>query len=111
VLLFLLARSLQRRGRAEEAAIELGRFDEIKRAEAHIAQGLELSRLGRGEDAISELRLAVEADPQHARALYLLGRELLREKKTPEAAPILDRVLVLRPDAAGEVRRLLDSFR
>ena len=108
---YLLARSLQRHGRAGEAALELRRFDGIKRADAHLTQGLDLSRLGRREEAIAELRLAVEAHPEHARALYLLGRELLRAKKTSEAAPIFDRVLALRPDAASEVERLLDSFR
>ena len=87
------------------------RFEEIKRVETHLAQGLDLSRLGRSEEAIAELRLAVAANPENARALFLLGRELLRAKKTSEAAPIFDRVLALRPDAASEVDRLLDSFR
>ena len=108
---YLLARSLQRRGRTEEAAFELRRFDGIKRVEAHLAQGLDLSRLGRHEEAIAELELAVEANPENARALFLLGRELLRAKKTSEAAPIFDRVLALRPDATDEVGRLKDSFR
>ncbi|MGH9388442.1 MAG: tetratricopeptide repeat protein [Vicinamibacteria bacterium] len=108
---YLLARSLQRRGRAEQAAFELRRFDGIKRVEAHLAQGLDLSRLGRSEEAIAELRLAVAANPENARALFLLGRELLRANKAVEAAPIFDRVLALRPDAVPEVDRLLDSFR
>jgi len=108
---YLLARSLQRRGRTDEAALELRRFDGIKRAEAHLTQGLDLLRLGRREEAIAELGLAVEASPENARALYFLGRELLRAGRKDEAGPLLDRVLDLRPDAASEVAGLLDSFR
>jgi len=107
---YLLARSLQRRGRTDEAALELRRFDGIKRAEAHLTQGLDLLRLGRREEAIAELGLAVEASPENARALYFLGRELLRAGRKDEAGPLLDRVLALRPDAVSEVERLLDSF-
>ena len=108
---YLLARSLQRRGRGAEAEVELRRFDSIKRAEGHLALGRNLANLGRPEDAISELRLAIDAHPEHARALFLLGRELLRVKKPSEAAPFIERVLALRPDAAAEVDRLVDSFR
>jgi len=107
---YLLARSLQRRGRAEEAALELRRFDEIKRAESRIAQGLDLARVGRREESIAELELAVEGSPENARALFLLGRELLRAGRKDEAGPCFDRVLSLRPDAAPEIARLVDSF-
>jgi len=108
---YLLARSLQRQGRMDEAALELRRFDGIKRAEARLAHGLDLSRLGRREEAIAELALSVAASPENARCLFLLGRELLRAGRKDEAGPLLDRVLALRPDAASEVARLLDSFR
>ncbi len=108
---YLLARTLQRQGRMDEAAMELRRFDGIKRAEAHLTHGLDLARLGRREEAIAELRLAVAANPENARTLYLLGRELLRAGRKDEAGPLLDGVLALRPDAASEVARLLDSFR
>jgi len=108
---YLLARSLQLRGRGSEAEGELRRFDSIKRADGYLALGRNLASLGRGEEAIAELRLAIEAHPEHVRALFLLGRELLRANKTSEAAPIFDRVLALRPDAATEVDRLLESFR
>jgi len=107
---YLLARSLQRRGRTEEAANELQLFDAIKRAEAHLAQGLELARTGRREEAIAELQLAIEAHPEYARALFLLGRELLRADRRTEARAALDRVVTLRPDAAPEIARLLESF-
>jgi len=108
---YLLARSLQRRGRTGEAALELRRFDGIKRAEAHLTQGLDLLRLGRREEAIAEFTLASQAHPDNARVLFLLGRELLRAGRKDEAGPLFDRVLDLRPDAASEVAGLLDSFR
>jgi tetratricopeptide (TPR) repeat protein len=108
---YLLARSLQGRGQAEEAAVELRRFDAIKRSELHLTQGVELSRVGRRDEAIAELELAVEAHPEYARAHYLLGRDLLRAGRPVEARAHLDRVVTLRPDAAHEVARLLDSFR
>jgi tetratricopeptide (TPR) repeat protein len=107
---YLLARLLTRLGRPVEAENELARFDRVKRAEAHIAQGLDLSRLGRREEAIAELNLALEAHPDHARALFQLGRELLRAGRRNEALPLLDRALAIRPDAKAEVDRLLDSF-
>jgi tetratricopeptide (TPR) repeat protein len=107
---YLLARSLMRRGRAGEAEKELARFDRVKRAEAHLAQGLDLSRLGRADEAIAELSLAAEAHPEHARALFHLGRELLRVGRKAEALPLLERALAIRPDARAEVERLLDSF-
>jgi Flp pilus assembly protein TadD len=107
---YLLARSLKRRGREEEAREELRRFDAIKRAESHAAVGRSLANLGRGSEAVAELKLAIEAYPDHARALYLLGRELLRMGRKDEARSVLDRALALRPDAASEVDRLLASF-
>jgi tetratricopeptide (TPR) repeat protein len=107
---YLLARSLQRQGRAGEAAEELRRFDSIKRAGGHLALGRNLANLGRGSEAISELKLAIDAHPEHARALYLLGRELLRAGRKEEAGSILDRAVALRPDASSEVDRLRASF-
>ncbi len=107
---YLLARSLQRGGRGSEAEEELSRFQSLKRAESHVALGRNLAHLGRGEDAIAELRLAIDAYPEHARALYLLGRELLRAGRKDEAGAVLDRALLLRPDASSEVDRLLASF-
>jgi Flp pilus assembly protein TadD len=91
--------------------LELRRFDGIKRAEAHLTQGLDLLRLGRREEAIAEFTLASQAHPDNARVLFLLGRELLRAGRKDEAGPLFDRVLDLRPDAASEVAGLLDSFR
>jgi tetratricopeptide (TPR) repeat protein len=109
---YLLARSLLGRGQKEAADDELALFDRIKRADQHIALGVDLSRIeGRSQAAIAELRRAVEICPQHSRALFLIGRELLRAGKTDEAAPFLDRAVSLRPALASEVDRLRGSIR
>jgi len=107
---YLLAQSHRRSGRAAEAAEELVRFDRTKRADSHLVQGLGLARLGRSEAALVELRLALEANPDDPRALFLLARELLRAGRREDAAPLLARLLALRPDAASEVDRLFGSF-
>ncbi len=108
---YLLARSLQRRGRVDDAARELRRFDQIKRAETRIARGLDLSRVGRRDDAIAELRRAAEESPDSARALFLLGRELVRAGRKDEARACFDRLLSLLPEAAPEIAHLIDSLR
>jgi tetratricopeptide (TPR) repeat protein len=109
---YLLARVLLRRGRNEEAEVELERFRRIKRVDEHLRQGRELARLpGKRDAALSELRLAVEADPEDARALFALGLELLREGKPEEARPWLERAARLQPESRGEIDRMMAAFR
>jgi tetratricopeptide (TPR) repeat protein len=109
---YLLARSLSSRGQKEAAEEELARFDRIKRADPHVALGVELSGIeGRSFDAIAELRRAVEICPEHSRAHFLLGRELIRAGRSGEAAPHLERAVALRPALASEVDRLRGSIR
>jgi Flp pilus assembly protein TadD len=55
--------------------------------------------------------MAVEGSPESGRAQFLLGRELLRAGRKEEARAQFDRLLALRPDAAPEITRLVDSFR
>ncbi len=107
---YLLSRSLQRSGRSAEAEEERRRFESLKRAESHVALGRGLASLGRGGEAIAELKRAIDVYPDDPRALYLLGRELLRAGRKEEARPVLVRAILLRPDAASEVDRLLASF-
>ncbi len=105
---YLLARTLVSEGRNDEADKELRAFDAIKRADEHVSQGRELARIpDRRKEAIAELRLAVDACPAHARALFLLGRELAREGERDEARVFLERALVLRPDARPEIEKVL----
>jgi tetratricopeptide (TPR) repeat protein len=105
---YLLARALLSRGRKEEADAELLRFRAIKRAEEHLASGRELARVpGRRREAIVELRLAAEACPDHARALFLLGKELALDGERGEARAALERALILRPAARPEIEKIL----
>lgn len=109
---YLLARSLLGRGQKDAAEEELRLFDRIKRADQHVALGVDLSRIeGRAEEAIEELRLAVTACPEHSRALFLLGRELIRAGRGEEASSYLERAVALKPALALEVARLRDSMR
>jgi tetratricopeptide (TPR) repeat protein len=108
---YLLARTLQRRGEEDEARRELERFEAVKRAESRLVQSRQLLVLGRREEAMAELAAAVESCPDHARALFLLGRELAREGRGPEAGAIFERLLAIRPDAADEVAPFLPSPR
>jgi Flp pilus assembly protein TadD len=103
---YLLARTLHRRGDEEAARRELERFEAVKRADSALAQARQLLGLGRREDAIAELTAAVESWPDHARALFLLGRELARAGRSAESSKVFDRVLAIRPDAAKEVGRI-----
>jgi cytochrome c-type biogenesis protein CcmH/NrfG len=103
---YLLARTLQKRGEGEGARRELERFEAVKRAESGLVQARQLLALGRRADAMAELTAAVESCPDHARALFLLGRELAREGRRGEASEIFDRLLAIRPDAAEAVARI-----
>lgn len=105
---YLLARVLLFEGRRKDAGEELLRFRSIKRAEEHLALGRDLARVpGRRREAIVELRRAVEVCPDHARARFLLGRELARDGERDEARAMLERALALRPDARPEIEKVL----
>jgi tetratricopeptide (TPR) repeat protein len=108
---YLLARTLQKRGEEDEARRELERFEAVKRAESRLVQSRQLLVLGRRKEAMAELAAAVESCPDHARALFLLGRELARGGRGPEAGAIFERLLAIRPDAADEVAPFLPSPR
>jgi tetratricopeptide (TPR) repeat protein len=105
---YLLARVLLSEGRRAAAEVELRRFRAVKLADEHLAQGRELARIsGRRREAIVELRRAVEACPDHAGALFLLGRELARDGQKDKAKVLLQRALALRPAARREIEGLL----
>jgi tetratricopeptide (TPR) repeat protein len=103
---YLLGRTLQKRGEEEAARGELMRFEAVKRAESSLVHARQLLALGRRKEAIAELTAAVESCPDHARALFHLGRELAAEGLRAEADRILERLLAVRPDAAEQIRRV-----
>lgn len=108
---YLLARGLLRRGKSESAKEELERFRQIKRTESLYRNALLLMvNWGKEEEALADLRAAVEASPDHPAALFLLGRELYRRGRQEEASSYLERSAELRPQAAfDEARRVAGS--
>lgn len=109
---YLLARALVDKKRSDEARLELDEFSKAKRAEERVRLALNLSRsAGNHEQAQVELRGALEVYPDHPRALYFLGLELLRDGRGEEAAELLERCLALRPEARPLVAPLLRRIR
>jgi cytochrome c-type biogenesis protein CcmH/NrfG len=103
---YLLARSLLKRGEKEEGRIELARFERAKRAQEHLKQGVDFIQAGDPERGAAEYRLALEAYPDHPRALYFLARELTRRGDRDAAQPLLARLVELEPGAAPLVEAL-----
>jgi len=109
---YLLARTLMSQGRSEEAGAELALFGKTKQAEEQVRLAFNLNRFaGNKEQAQVELRKALAAYPDHPRALYFLGRELLEDGRESEAAELLKRCLTLRPEARPLVEPLLRRIR
>jgi len=67
-------------------------------AERHYGLALVQVMLGKFLDAVKSLKLAVEADPQHLRALSLLGELHFKLGGYEQAATYLEQVVNLEPD-------------
>lgn len=103
---YLLARSLLKRGKREEGRRELEIFDRAKRAHEHLQQALNFGHAGNRERALFEMRQALEAYPDHSRALYFLARELISGGEHAEAEPLLERLVAVEPKATAIARSL-----
>jgi len=106
---YLLARSLLKRGMKEEGRNELAIFDRSKRAHEHLQQGLNFSHAGNHERAVAEYRLALEAYPDHPRALFFLARELVARGFGEESQSLLTRLVEVEPGAEPLVVSLRQS--
>jgi tetratricopeptide (TPR) repeat protein len=106
---YLLARSLLKRGMKEEGRNQLAIFERAKRAQEHLREGLDFSQAGNHERAVAEYRRALEAYPDHPRALYFLARELVSRSRIDEAQELLWRLLEIEPNAAPLVEALRSS--
>ncbi len=93
---YLLARLLRKDGHGDEAGRELELFRRTKQAAAHVELAANASGAGHHDLAVVELRRALEAYPEHPRALFLLALELARRGEREEAAECLRRVIGLR---------------
>ena len=83
-----------------------------QQAREHYQQGLRLKRAGRHAEAAVHLRAAVEADPQHVEAHWVLGWVLIELKDTDGAAKAFRNVIELAPgtDKAKEAQKALERL-
>ncbi len=107
---YLLARLLRKDGRGDEAGRELELFRRTKQAAAHVELAANASGAGHRDLAVAELRRALEAYPEHPRALFLLALELAHRGEREEAAACLRRVIGLRPETREAVEPILDRL-
>lgn len=80
-------------------------------AAVRLQYGVTLLRLGRTEDGVAQLRLAVELDPGDSRAQHKLGAGLARLGREEEALPFFERAVSLAPDVAEHRWRLGEQHR
>jgi tetratricopeptide (TPR) repeat protein len=91
-----LAAATISRNREYESSLSLARTvaERYPTSVAHHMLGAELSRTGRGDQALTELRLALPGDPK---ASYTLGVELFRQDKLNEAIAAFERFVREQP--------------
>ncbi|HSF20041.1 MAG TPA: tetratricopeptide repeat protein [Vicinamibacteria bacterium] len=105
---YLLGQLMLRDGRHDEATKELELFRRTKKAAEHIELAVNASHHAENRAlAVAELRLALQAYPDHPRALYLLGVELVRLGERMEAVQCLRRLITLSPDTRAAVEPIL----
>jgi tetratricopeptide (TPR) repeat protein len=92
------------------AALLTKTLDGAEEVEAHYKLGLVLSREELYQDAIAELRKAVDKDPKAANAHLLLGGALLQLKKYQEAEAALRRAYVLGQQSMGNAQLMLGQL-
>ena len=73
--------------------------------------GVALLRLGRTEEGVGQLRVAVELDPENPRAHQKLGAGLARLGKDLEALPHLERAAVMAPENPEYQWRVGEQYR
>jgi tetratricopeptide (TPR) repeat protein len=104
---YLLAQSLLRSGRREEAQAVLDTFRRTQRAEKHVESAMDLAAIEQSEAAVRELRAGIDAYPHHPRALYLLARQHAERGESVQAAKLLRRIIDLEPRAKDVLKPLI----
>jgi serine/threonine-protein kinase len=99
ILLHLLGRVLEERGRLPEA-LEYYRAARGVRPQLGVALGLALSKTGRGEEGAAVLRDLIDKQPTNPELYFDLGYVLDEQKKLPEAEAAFCKVIALDPDYA-----------
>jgi tetratricopeptide (TPR) repeat protein len=77
---------------------------------ADIGRGMEKFRARDYAQAESELRAVVEAEPENAEALRVLGLTLVRQGKSGDALPFLEKAASASPDSASVKLALADAY-
>ena len=80
-------------------------------ANAHHWFGLELSWIGRNDEAITHLRRAVELDPLNLKFNDNLGQGLMNARRDDEALAQLNKTIEMDPNFAGTYGDLLSLYR
>jgi tetratricopeptide (TPR) repeat protein len=99
VLLDVLARLLEERGRLPEA-IEFYRAGRTLRPGSGVALGTALSKAGRGEEGEAVLRDLIARQPKNPELLFSLGSALGDQKKFTEAEAAFRQAIALKADYA-----------
>jgi tetratricopeptide (TPR) repeat protein len=79
-------------------------------AERYYGQAVAMFVLGRVQEAIMNLNLAIKADPDHLPALQLLSQTLLKLGEYKKAAIILEKVLSHEPDNLTAITSLCLAY-
>lgn len=79
-------------------------------AGADLGKGMEKFRARDYGQAESELRAVVEAEPENAEALRVLGLALVRQGKSGDALPFLEKAVSASPDAASVKLALAEAY-
>lgn len=99
---FNLGSSLVRSGKFAEAERHLRRaVDKDPNAQTYTGLGIVLWQMGRADEAIANLKSAIEANPAHAPAYDQLGTILVEQGKLEDAAITYHDLIRNRPSAAA----------
>ncbi|HWJ06424.1 MAG TPA: tetratricopeptide repeat protein, partial [Steroidobacteraceae bacterium] len=99
---FNLGSSLVRSRKFAEAERHLRRaVDKDPNAQTYTGLAIVLSQMGRSDEAIANLKSAIEADPTHATAYDQLGTILVEQGKLEDAATTYQGLIRHRPSAAA----------
>jgi tetratricopeptide (TPR) repeat protein len=90
--------------------LEDGTLKRAEKAELHYKLGRALSREGKMEEGVKELRQTIELEPTAVNAHLLLGGDLMRLKQTDEAERSLLRAYELGGAGAGHAQLLLGQL-
>jgi tetratricopeptide (TPR) repeat protein len=86
---------------AADALAMLDGLKDMGKAREHVDRSAQLFQAGRYPEAIAELQAAIKVNPMNAVAHGNMGCVLLKQGKTSEAIPWLEKALQLDPNIEG----------